>query len=138
MVIMPGKIVGIGGVFLFSNNTRLLSGWYRRALGIRLRYLGEKVYYTEVYYRSLSSPDKKLHTVFAIMPAKERLGKVRNQAMINFRVDNLEGYVKRLRRLRIEVDPVFRGPDAEGTGSFTHLLDPEGNRIELWQPSRGV
>jgi predicted enzyme related to lactoylglutathione lyase len=132
------KVAGIGGVFILSNRPRLLAGWYRRVLGVPLKYLGEKVYYTEFYYRSLAKPRKKLHTVFAIMPTAEAQSKRRNQAMINYRVDDLVGLVKELKGRGVNVDPIHEGPDAERIGKFTHLTDPEGNLIELWQPSTGV
>ena len=133
---MPG-IIGIGGVFIFATNTELLAGWYSRHLGFSLDRIVEDdqsvTYYQELYYRSLDDPDKKLHTVFAIMPAKQALGAPRNQAMINYRVGDLEAFVKELRDAGIETDPIHTGQDAEGVGKFTHLYDPEGNRIELWQ-----
>ena len=132
------KIRGLGGVFIFSSNPRKLASWYRRILGIPLKYLGEKVYYIEVYYRSLSRPGKKLHTVLAIMPAQGKLDSKRNQSMINYRVDDLESFVRGLEKRRVKVDPISEGPDAEGFGKFTHLKDPEGNQIELWQPSTGI
>ena len=131
-------IDGIGGVFIFSEKPRGLALWYIKTLGIPLKYLGEKVYYVELYYRSLSSPRKKLHTVFAIMPAKGKLGSQRNQSMINYRVDDLESFVKTLVRRRVKEDPIHTRPDYEGIGKFTHLKDPEGNRIELWEPSTGI
>lgn len=110
---------------------------------IDLKYLGEKVYYIELYYRSLSKPKKKLHTVFAIMPPEaqqlpKRLSRLRNQTMVNYRFDDLEEFVEELKRKQIAIDPILEGPDAKGIGKFTHLSDPEGNRIELWEPSSGT
>ncbi|MDH2899852.1 MAG: VOC family protein [archaeon] len=107
-------------------------------LEIPLKYLGEDVYYVELYYRFLSNPRKKLHTMFAIMPAKGKLDSERNQSLINYRVDDLESFVQKLVGRKVKVDPIHQVPDAEGIGKFTHLKDPEGNRIELWQPSTGI
>jgi predicted enzyme related to lactoylglutathione lyase len=135
---MPAHIDGIGGVFLLSNRPGRLAAWYRRALGLRLRPLAGSVYYQEMYYRSAERPRKKLHTVFAIMPAVGKVGARRNQAMVNYRVDDLERFVARLQRRGVRVDPIVEGADAEGIGKFTHCRDPEGNRIELWEPSTGV
>ncbi len=120
------KIDGNGGIFLSSNNTKKLAGWYNEVLGLPLQALEDDVYYIELYYRSLTNSNKKLHTVFAIMPEKEPLNEKRNQAMINYRVDNLEEFVKKLDEKNIKVDPIHTGPDAEGIGKFTHLIDPEG------------
>ena len=133
---MP-KIVGIGGVFIYASNTEALADWYSRHLGFSLDRIVEDdqsvTYCQELYYRSLNDPQKKLHTVFEIMPAKQLLSTPRNQAMINYQVDDLEAFVKRLLDAGIATDPIHVGPDAEGMGKFTHLYDPEGNRIELWQ-----
>src|SRR5512133_489646 len=133
---MP-KIIGIGGVFIFAANTDLLADWYTLHLGFSFDQIVENdqsvTYYQELYYRNLNDPDKKLHTVFAIMPAKQELSVPRNQTMINYQVDDLEAFVKQLHNAGITTDPIHIGPDAEGDGKFTHLRDPEGNRIELWQ-----
>ena len=133
---MP-KIIGIGGVFLFANDTERVAEWYTRHLGFSLERMVEAdqsvTYYQELYYRDLGEPDKKLHTVFAIMPAKQALSALRNQAMINYCVDDLDAFVKRLNDAGVMTDPIHIGVDAEGKGRFTHLADPEGNRIELWQ-----
>ena len=135
---MPAHVVGIGGVFLLSSHPRRLAGWYRRVMGLRLRFLGQGVYYQEIYYRSLANPGKRLHTVFAIMPADGPQGVRHNQAMVNYRVDDLRRFVARLEKRGVRVDPIHEGPDAEGIGKFTHLRDPDGNRLELWEPSTGV
>lgn len=132
------KIDGLGGVFIYSNNTKKLAEWYINVLGLSLQQLEDDSFYIELYYRSLMNSEKKLHTVFAIMPEKEKIDDRRNQMMINFRVDNLEEFVEYLKSNQVAVDPIHKGQDAEGIGKFTHLVDPEGNKIELWQPSTGI
>ncbi len=131
------KIIGIGGVFIFAQNTELLAAWYTRHLGFSLERIVEEdqfsTYYQELYYRDQNDADKKLHTVFAIMPARQELSQVRNQAMINYRVDDLEAFVRQLDDSGIATDPIHLAADGEGNGKFTHLYDPEGNRIELWE-----
>ncbi len=133
----PG-IDGIGGVFLYADDADRLAAWYRTELGIPLKPLAGGIHYVEIYYRSLARPSKRLHTVFAVFPADRRLGSRRDQSMVNYRVNDLVGFVRRLRRRGVRVDRIHRGPDAEGIGRFTHLRDPEGNRIELWEPSTGA
>ena len=66
-------IDGIGGVFIYSNNPKRLAEWYIKILGLTLEPLEDDVYYIELYYRSLVNSEKKLHTVFAIMPEKETM-----------------------------------------------------------------
>jgi catechol 2,3-dioxygenase-like lactoylglutathione lyase family enzyme len=133
---MP-NIIGIGGVFLFAHDTERLAAWYTDHLGFALERMVAAdqtvTYYQELYYRDLHDPNKKLHTVFAIMPTNQVLGEYRNQAMINYRVDDLDAFVQRLNDACIPTDPIHIGLDAEGQGKFTHLFDPERNRIELWE-----
>lgn len=133
---MP-KIIGIGGIFLFAQDPAHLADWYARHLGFVLEPIVDDdqavTYYQELYYRDLNDPNKKLHTVFAIMPANQELSNPRNQAMINYRVDDLDAFVQHLHEAGIVTDPIHMAADGEGQGKFTHLSDPEGNRIELWQ-----
>lgn len=135
---MMAKIDGIGGVFIFSNYPKDLAEWYINKLGLTLKLLEGNIYYVELYFRSLDDPNKKLHIVFAIMPISEHQDINHNQAMINYRVDDLVKFVEELKIKGISVDPIHEGEDAEGIGKFTHLYDPEGNKIELWQPSTGI
>jgi hypothetical protein len=74
-----------------------------------------------------------MHTVFAIMPARQEISKIRNQAMINYRIDDLDEFVVKLNRGGIAIDPIETFDDGEGKGKFTRLYDLDGNRIELWQ-----
>jgi glyoxylase I family protein len=133
---MP-RVIGIGGVFIFANDAEELAGWYSRHLGFSLARTveedGTEAFYQELYYRDFAEPAFKLHTVFAIMSARDELRVSRDQAMINYRVDDLEAFVNQLANAGIQSDPINQGPDAEGEGKFTHLRDPEGNRIELWE-----
>ncbi len=99
---------------------------------------GDATQYLVFTSRSLARPRRKVHTVLAIMPTQKPLGRTRHQAMLNYRVDDLSAFVRALRRKGVPVDPITEGPDGEGNGKFTHLKDPEGNRIELWEPSGGV
>lgn len=131
------KIIGIGGVFLYSRDPDALAGWYRHHLGFALRRLAEDdgsiTHFQELYHRDLDAPSKRLHTVFAIMQARAEIPGPRNQAMINYRVDDLDAFVQRLNTEGVPTEPVQVLEDAEGMGKFTHLLDLDGNRIELWE-----
>lgn len=137
---MP-KLIGIGGVFLFAQRTELLATWYQRHLGFAFEQIvrddQSPTYYQELYYRDLLDSDQKRHTVFAIMPATHELSVPRNQTMINYQVDDLETLVHQLNSAGIACEPIQILRDAEGRGKFTHLSDPEGNRIELWEHLAG-
>jgi catechol 2,3-dioxygenase-like lactoylglutathione lyase family enzyme len=131
------KMIGIGGVFIFSRNTEQLAAWYTRHLGFSFDNMVEDgdatTYYQVLFYRDFENPDKRMHTVFAILPARQEICEVRNQAMINYRLDDLDEFVKQLISAGIAVDPIELFDDGEGKGKFTHLYDLDGNRIELWQ-----
>ena len=130
------KINGIGGVFIYSNNPKELAEWYSLHFGINTTHDEQmNAYYKEIWYRDLDDPSRKLHTVFAILPAQEPLGSERRESMVNYRVDDLEALVRQLNAEGIVTEPIAVQRDAEGYGKFTHLKDPDGNRIELWQPS---
>jgi glyoxylase I family protein len=132
------RVDGIGGVFLRSARPKKLAQWYRSVFGIPLQEMDGDNHYWVFVYRPLKRPKPRLSTVFAIMPAEGKLAKRRNQATVNYRVDDLDAFVRRLKRKGVKVDPIALGDDGEGQGKFTHLSDPEGNAIELWEPSQGV
>jgi glyoxylase I family protein len=131
------RIMGIGGVFIYAQSPELLAAWYEHNLGFSFERMTEgdtsPTFYQVLTYRDLDEPDIKMQTVFSIMPSQHELGPLRNQAMINYRVDDMDLFVQQLTGAGIAVDPVETWADGEGMGKFTHLFDPEGNRIELWQ-----
>jgi predicted enzyme related to lactoylglutathione lyase len=131
------KIINIGGVFIYAQSPELLAAWYELHLGFSFKRMAEEdllpTFYQVLSCRDLDNPGIKLQTVFSIMPARQELSALRNQVMINYRVDDLDTFVKQLSDAGIAVDPVDTWADGEGMGKFTHLYDPEGNRIELWQ-----
>jgi glyoxylase I family protein len=131
------KILGIGGVFIYADHTGLLAEWYTRYLGFNFEHMAEEetspTFYQVLESREADDAEKKVYTVFAIMPSQLELSQPRNQAMVNFRVDDLDALAKQLSDAGISVEPVEIWADGQGDGKFTHLRDPEGNRIELWQ-----
>ena len=128
------KVTGVGGVFLYSNDPRTLAGWYTRNLGLDLTYdESSQNYYLGFFCRDPADPSRQLQTVFAIMPAPEKLRPGRGEYMINYRVDDLDGLVAQLAAAGVSTEPVTLQADGQGQGKFTQLKDPEGNRIELWQ-----
>jgi catechol 2,3-dioxygenase-like lactoylglutathione lyase family enzyme len=125
-----GQALMIGGVFLLSRDPEALAAWYRRHLGWELQLLADGGYYIELYFREHDRPEQAQHLVFAIMPGDPGNGEGH---IVNYRVDDIEALVERLRGDGIETSAITTGADAEGLGRFARLRDPEGHRIELWQ-----
>jgi predicted enzyme related to lactoylglutathione lyase len=118
------RVLGIGGVFFRAKDPGALSTWYRDALGIDT--------YSEdsngVWMQEAGS------TVWAPFPADtDYFGRADQQFMINLRVRDLDAMLAQLRGIGTPV--VGDVQEMEGVGRFGWVEDPEGNRVELWQPS---
>ncbi|MEO8580173.1 MAG: VOC family protein [Gemmatimonadales bacterium] len=139
---MPKKVIGgkvekripvdgIGGVFLYANDAKALSAWYAHHFGLKLEtYEDGKVYGTEFKYRRLGDSSKVDSTVFSISQSKTTLPHERHEAVINYRVRDLEAFLTQLKGDGIEIEKT----EEFDYGRFAWIKDPEGNRIELYQP----
>ncbi len=124
-------IDGIGGVFIYANDAKGLSNWYAHHFGLRLEtYEDGKVYGTEFKYRRLGDSSKIDATVFSITQSKITLGPERREAVINYRVRDLPAFLEQLKADGIEIEKT----EDFDYGRFAWIKDPEGNRIELYQP----
>ena len=122
---------GIGGVFIYANDAKTLSNWYAHHFGLRLEtYEDGKVYGTEFKYRRLGDSSKVDSTVFSISQSKVTLPTDRKEAVINYRVRDLPAFLDQLRTDGIEIEKT----EDFDYGRFAWIKDPEGNRIELYQP----
>jgi predicted enzyme related to lactoylglutathione lyase len=122
------KVTGIGGVFIKSKgNHKDLAAWYAKHLGLVLEDWGGAI---------LKWPDDKADdrglTVWHVAEKDgEWFSPSTSTFMINYRVDDLEGLLAQLREDGIEI---LKGPETHENGGFAWILDPEGNKVELWQP----
>ena len=124
-------IDGIGGVFIYANNAKTLSNWYAHHFGLKLETYEEgKVYGTEFKYRRLGDSSKVDSTVFSISQAKTTLPAERTECVINYRVRDLQAFIEQLRADGIAIEKT----EDFDYGKFAWIKDPEGNRIELYQP----
>ena len=115
------RVVGIGGVFLRAADPMSLSQWYRDCLGLDLDEHG--------LWQQGAGP-----TVFATFERDtDYFGSPSQQVMLNFRVDDLDAMLAQLRAAGADV--AAETQEMEGVGRFGWVTDPEGRRIELWQPS---
>ncbi len=116
------RVTGIGGVFFRAGDADALRAWYAANLGISLEEWGGSVFQAE-------SGDV---TVWSIFAGDTEYWPQAQQAMINYRVRDLDAMLAHLRAAGAEVDEKV---DENEHGRFGWAVDPEGNRFELWQPA---
>lgn len=121
------KVTGIGGIFFFSDDPKEVKEWYAKNLGLEINEWGSTFEFRnanrpdEINYLQWS-PFKKGSKYFA--PSKKDF-------MINYRVQNIEGLVKKLKANGVTIVDAIETYDY---GKFVHIMDSEGNKIELWEP----
>jgi predicted enzyme related to lactoylglutathione lyase len=117
------KAVGIGGIFLKARDPQALAAWYSSHLGIQPGEGGSLVF---------DGPESAGMTVFAHFPNETGyFGDAKQQAMVNFRVDGLDALLLQLAATGVRIDPKR---EDHAYGRFAWIWDPEGNRVELWEP----
>jgi len=124
------RVTGIGGVFFKSKDPEALKKWYRRHLGIESRKTDVGARFD---WRESDEPYRPAYTVWAPFAHDTRYFDPSKQPfMINYRVDDLDALVAALRAAGIAVHDDI---ESDAYGRFAWLMDPEGNRIELWAPA---
>jgi glyoxylase I family protein len=119
------RVTGIGGFFFRSRDPDALNGWYGEHLGVVM--LDSRTYDDPGWFQDRGE------CVFSAVDADSQLpGGLEKSWMINFRVDDLDGMVDKLQAAGIAVAP---DPEPYPNGRFAWLQDPEGNRIQLWEPN---
>lgn len=123
------KVIGIGGIFFKSENPVTLKAWYKKHLGI------ESDQYGAIFpSNGFSNFDKESYTVWSpFVKDTDYFHPSSQPFMINFVVDDLLGLLEELKKEGIE--KVGEMEEAE-YGKFAWVLDPEGNKIELWEPPK--
>jgi len=115
------RVLGIGGYFVRASDPAALGAWYRDILGLDTDENG--------LWQQAAGP-----TVFAPFDADtDYFGSPSQQTMLNFRVRDLDAMLAQLREAGADV--AAETQDMDGVGRFGWVTDPEGNRIELWQPA---
>lgn len=121
------KVTGIGGIFFKCKDPQALKAWYQQHLGIATDEYG--CLFTFV---SEDQPGQKGYLQWSPFPANTDYFKPSaKEFMINYRVQNLEGLIEKLKAAGIAMLDQLETYDY---GKFIHLMDPEGNKIELWEP----
>ena len=124
------RVIGLGGVFFKADNPELLYTWYEKHLGLT-RQQQEAVVFN---WRYAEEPAKTGMTVWAIFPKDTKyFDPSRSSHMMNFVVEDLDALLAVLRKEGVEIDARREDYDY---GRFAWIMDPEGNRIELWEPPK--
>jgi predicted enzyme related to lactoylglutathione lyase len=122
------RVTGLGGIFFKANDPETLYTWYEQHLGIK-RGPDETVAF---HWRDATDREQSGMTVWALFPKdSDYFGPGRAGFMINYRVADLDGLMARLREEGVTID---EKREDYPYGRFAWILDPEGNRIELWEP----
>jgi predicted enzyme related to lactoylglutathione lyase len=122
------KVTGIGGVFFKCKDPEKMREWYKKHLGIE----AEKYGATFEWYQEANST-KKGHTAWNPFPDTTKyFDPSTKDFMINYRVENLEALVEELKKEGVTIVDKIESYDY---GKFVHIVDAEGNKIELWEPA---
>lgn len=122
------KVTGIGGIFFSSDNLQATNDWYNKNLGIEINDWGSSSFES----RNIDRPDEVNSLQWK--PFKKEIDHFAPSTkgfMINYRVQNLEGLVSKLKENGVTILDEMVVYDF---GKFIHILDAEGNKIELWEP----
>jgi predicted enzyme related to lactoylglutathione lyase len=122
------KITGVGGVFFKSQGDHAaLAAWYHKHLGLQLEDWGGAI----LKWPDDTAGDHGL-TVWHVAAKDTKWFSPSNSSfMINYRVDNLGEMLEQLRAGGVEV---IQGPESHENGDFAWIMDPDGNKVELWEP----
>jgi catechol 2,3-dioxygenase-like lactoylglutathione lyase family enzyme len=124
-----GRITGVGGVFFKAKDPKALAAWYRDVLGLPLEAWGGAA----LRYDAPNHPPALIWSAF---PASTNyFAPSTGGFMINYAVDEMDAFLARLRAKGVEI---LKRSDDDPNGRFAWILDPEGNKIELWEPKRSA
>lgn len=123
----PGRIIGIGGIFFKSANPPQMKEWYAKHLG-----LADSGHGVMLPWREKDNPDSEQMTIWSVFPAATKYFEPSSAPfMLNYIVDDLDALLARLAKDGVRIDPKRQD---ESYGRFAWIYDPDGNKIELWQP----
>src|SRR4029079_14804272 len=123
----PRHITGVGGVFFKAKDPKALAAWYRDVLGMPMEAWGGAA----LRYDAPKHPPKVAWSAF---PASTNyFAPSTGTFMINYAVDDMDALLARLRAKGVEV---LKRSDDDTNGRFAWILDPQGNKVELWEPKR--
>jgi predicted enzyme related to lactoylglutathione lyase len=121
------KVTGIGGIFFFSDNPKETKEWYSKNLGFDTDDYG-----SSFKFRNIDRPDEVSQLQWSpFKRGSDYFEPSKKEFMINYQVQNIEGLVDKLKENGVTVLDSIASYDY---GKFVHIMDTEGNKIELWEP----
>lgn len=122
------KVTGIGGIFFKSRkDNAALAAWYQEYLGMQLESWGGAI----LKWPDDEADDEGLTVWHVAEKDTKWFSPSDSSFMVNYRVDDLAGLLAKLRAGGVEI---VSGPESHENGKFAWILDPEGNKVELWEP----
>ena len=126
------RVTGIGGIFFKAKDPRALAAWYREKLGVAGR---GGAPFSSFDWRDRDDPSRVGTTAWSLFRSDSTyFAPSQASFMIDYRVRDLDRLLAQLRAQGVSVDAKVT---EDVTGKFTWLIDPEGNKIELWEPAAG-
>jgi predicted enzyme related to lactoylglutathione lyase len=121
------RVTGVGGIFFKCKDPAAMKKWYHEHLGLPVDKYG-----TSFESRDVDNPDRKTILQWSTFKQDTKYFQPSTKDfMINYRVENLERLVEQLKAEGVTVVDKIEPTDY---GKFCHIMDPEGNKIELWEP----
>jgi predicted enzyme related to lactoylglutathione lyase len=121
------KVTGIGGIFFKSDDPEKIKKWYHDHLGLVV-----DAYGSPFEFRNANNPEEINYLQWSPFKRDTKYFEPsKKEFMINYRVENIVELVKELKNNGITIVDEIETFDY---GKFVHILDPEGNKIELWEP----
>ena len=125
------KVTGIGGIFFYSDDPKEAKEWYTKNLGLEINEWGSSSFES----RSVNKPDEVNSLQWKpFKKGDEYFSPSKKDFMINYQVQNIEGLVNKLKENKVTILDSIATYDF---GKFVHIMDTEGNKIELWEPVGG-
>ena len=122
------KVTGIGGIFFFSDNPKAIKEWYATNLGLEINAWGSASFES----RDIDKPDETHSLQWnPFKKGDDYFSPSKKEFMINYRVQHIEALVDKLKENGVTVLDSIATYDY---GKFVHIMDAEGNKVELWEP----
>ncbi len=122
------KVTGIGGIFFKSKDPKMMGEWYKTHLGLKSNDYGAVF----EWHQGADNTKKGFSQWSPFKENTKYFQPSEKEFMINYRVENIELLVEELKKGGVQILDEIESFDY---GKFVHIMDPEGNKIELWEPN---